>query len=104
MTKYFLPLTEQETLNLRQLALQPGFDVVLKFLQHESFEALEELQECKGNKEQRLLALTDYQSTVKIVSKLTKKLAAYREIALPTPDPDNDDPLEFNAFTERTPN
>lgn len=102
MTKYILPLTEQETLNLRQLSLQPGFEPLLKFLQHESFEALEGLQECKGNKEQRLLALSDYQSTVRVVSNLTKKLCAFRETAIPVPEPEETDALGFNMPYERT--
>jgi len=81
MTKYYLPLTEQETLSLRQLANQPGYDVIFKLLQMESLDAQSAAMESTDkDAKQRLLILSDAQATVRIVSNLIKKLASYQSV------------------------
>lgn len=83
MTKYIVKLTEQEELTLRKLALQPGFEVIFKLLQGESLDAQSKAMDCKGTREERLLALSDAQSTKDVVSSLTRKLTSYREVVQP---------------------
>jgi hypothetical protein len=79
--KYIVKLSEQEEMNLRQLALHPGFDPLLKLLQGESLAAQALAMECEDlDREKRLLALSDAQRTAKVVSNLTRKLVSYREI------------------------
>ena len=86
MTKYIVKLTEQEELSIRQLALQPGFEVIFKFLQGESLDAQTAAMECSdADEKKRLLLLTDAQSTAKVVSNLIRKLAAYREVQMVQP-------------------
>jgi hypothetical protein len=98
LTRYIVKLTEQEELSLRQLATQPGFDVIFKFLQGESLDAQTAAMECTDpDQRKRLLILTDAQVTAKIVSKLTQKLAAYREIIQP-PVPDEEQ--EYNEIVQ----
>lgn len=103
MTRYEVKLTEQEVLNLRQLISQPGAEVIFKLLQVESLDAQSKAMECSGSQEQRLLALSDAQSTARIVSNLTRKLAAYgRQIEVATPE--EIDPLEFSWGTKKEAN
>lgn len=85
MTKYVVKLTEQEELSLRQLMRNPDADVLLKLLQGESFDAQTAAMECTDpDEKKRLLLLTDAQATARIVSSLTRKLCAYREVIQPT--------------------
>lgn len=80
MTKYIVKLTEQEEMNLRQLALQPGFEVIFKLLQGESLDAQTAAMECTDPEaKKRLMLLTDAQVTAKVVSNLTRRLAAYQQ-------------------------
>jgi hypothetical protein len=80
VTKYLVKLSEQEELSLRQLATQPGFDVIFKFLQGESLDAQSAAMDCEDlDERKRLVALSDAQRTAKVVSNLIRKLAAYRE-------------------------
>lgn len=84
MTKYIVKLTEQEELNLRQLALQPGFEVIFKLLQGESLDAQTKAMECDDPEaKKRLMLLTDAQVTAKVVSSLIRRLAAYQQISTP---------------------
>jgi hypothetical protein len=79
MSKYYIPLTEQEELSLRQLATQPGFEVLFKLLQMLSLDAQSEAMDCtEGDAKKRLLVLSDAQATVRVVSNLTKKLIGYQ--------------------------
>jgi len=79
MSKYYIPLTEQEELSLRQLATQPGFEVLFKLLQMQSLDAQSEAMDCtEGDAKKRLLVLSDAQATVRVVSNIIKKLAAYQ--------------------------
>jgi RNA polymerase-interacting CarD/CdnL/TRCF family regulator len=105
MTRYIVKLTEQEELTLRQLAIQPGFEVIFKLLQGESLDAQTAAMECTDpDNKKRLLLLTDAQATAKIVSNLTRKLAAYREVIQEvTKEQDLADQLIGDAWTrERT--
>jgi hypothetical protein len=87
MTRYVVKLSEQEELQLRQLALQPGFEVIFKLLQSESLDAQTAAMDCtEPDQRKRLMMLTDAQVTAKVVSKLTQKLAAYREVIQPEAD------------------
>lgn len=80
MTRYIVKLTEQEELNLRQLAIHPGFEVLLKLLQMESLDSQTAAIECTDpDRNKRLMMLGDAQATAKVVSNLTRKLSAYRE-------------------------
>lgn len=97
MTKYIVKLTEQEELSIRQLALQPGFEVIFKFLQGESLDAQTAAMECTDlDEKKRLMVLTDAQVTARVVSNLTRKLAAYRE-TLVSPPMEADKELELIA-------
>ena len=79
MSKYYIPLTEQEELSLRQLATQPGFEVLFKLLQTQSLDAQSEAMDCtEGDAKKRLLVLSDAQATVRVVSNITKKLVGYQ--------------------------
>ena len=79
MSKYYIPLTEQEELSLRQLATQPGFEVLFKLLQMQSLDAQSEAMDCtEGDAKKRLLVLSDAQATVRVVSNITKKLVGYQ--------------------------
>ena len=101
MTKYYVPLTEQETLSLRQLATQPGYDVIFKLLQMESLDAQSAAMECiTANAKERLLILSDAQATARVVSSLIKKLASYQNV-IQQAEPEDSDPLGFNIY-ERT--
>ena len=102
MTRYEVKLTEQEELALRQLAMQPGFDALLKLLAGESLEAQMEAMGCLDpDDKKRLLKLTDAQATARIVSSLTQKLASYRTIpAQKSEEPE--DPYGFSMSMERT--
>jgi len=92
VTKYIVKLTEHEELTIRQLALQPGFDVIFKFLQGESLDAQSVAMDCTDPDERkRLMLLTDAQSTARVVSNLTRKLAGYREILQPPTEETVDD-------------
>ena len=102
MTKYIVKLSEQEEMALRQLAMQPGFEVIFKLLQTESLDAQSNAMDCQGNKEERLMALTDAQATVKVVSSLIRKLAAFREAIEEVVETPNFDPLDFNVFDKRS--
>lgn len=88
MTRYIVKLTEQEELNLRQLALQPGFEVIFKLLQGESLDAQTRAMECEDPEaKKRLMLLTDAQVTAKVVSNLTRRLASYQQpLAQATPE------------------
>ena len=98
MTKYYLPLTEQEILKIRQLATQPGYEVIFKLLQMESLDAQGKAMDCtEGDAKQRLLILSDAQATVRIVSNLIKKLASYQNI-IQQAEPEDSDPLGFNVY------
>src|SRR5690348_12821439 len=93
MTKYIVKLTEQEELNLRQLAIQPGFEVIFKLLQGESLDAQTKAMECDDPEaKKRLLLLSDAQSTARVVGNLIRRLAAYQNPikaeAVPNPDMD----------------
>jgi RNA polymerase-interacting CarD/CdnL/TRCF family regulator len=102
MTKYIVKLTEQEEMALRQLAIQPGFEVIFKLLQGESLDAQTAAMECADpDEKKRLLMLTDAQATAKVVSNLTRKLASYREIIQPSPE-EFEDPFQFSVH-ERKP-
>lgn len=102
MTKYYVPLTQEEELNLKQLAAQPGFPALFKLLQIESLDAQAVAMECKGNSEARLLALSDAQAMKDAVGKLTQRLASYRESLLPHPEPaETGDPFDFSMFNGR---
>jgi len=79
MRTYYVPLTEQEELNLRQMAGHPGFPILFKLLQMEALNAQSVLMECKeADPEARLLALADAQAMSLVVTKLTHKLESYR--------------------------
>jgi RNA polymerase-interacting CarD/CdnL/TRCF family regulator len=79
--KYIVKLTEQEEMNLRQLMIQPGAEVIFKLLQMESLDAQASAMNCVDpDEKRRLLLLTDAQRTAQVVSSLTRKLNAYREI------------------------
>lgn len=94
MTRYIIALTEQEEMSLRQLALTPGFDALLKLLQGESFDAQAKAMECEDpDQNKRLLLLSDAQCTKRVVSTLTQKLAAYRQIPAPDNTEEPYDPL-----------
>lgn len=93
MTRYIVKLTEQEELAIKQYVLQPGFDVLLKFLQGESLDAQTTAMECEGNMEARALAQMQAQMTKNVVSNLTKKLSAYRQIQMPQAEEQSNDPL-----------
>lgn len=91
MTRYEVKLSEQEEMALRQLATQAGFDALLKLLAGESFHAQMEAMECTDpDEKKRLTKLTDAQCTARVVSSLTRRLAAYREIPLPQPEPQDE--------------
>ncbi len=80
----------------------PGFDPLLKLLQGESLDAQSAAMECKSLKmEERAVAQMQAQVAVEVVGNLTRKLCSYREISMPAPEPEADDPLGFNVF-ERT--
>jgi hypothetical protein len=103
MTKYYVPLTEQEKLSIRQLATQPGFEVIYKLLQMESLDAQAEAMECKSPKmEERAMAQMQAQVAKDIVSSLTNKLDSYRQSVLPAPEAEDPDPLGFNVFDQRS--
>jgi len=68
-------------MNIRQLATQPGFEVIFKFLQGESLDAQTAAMECtESDEKKRLLVLTDAQRTAHIVGNLIRKLAAYQTV------------------------
>lgn len=104
MAKYEVKLTENEVLQLRQQVMQPGFDVVFKFLQVEAFHAQAVAMECTDpDAQKRLMALTDAQAMSKAVSSLTARLNGYRELPVPqSQELEQDDPLNFSMFSERT--
>lgn len=90
--KNYIPLSEQEELVLRQLAMQPGsLEIIFKLLQMTSLDAQADAIECTGSREERLMKLTDAQATAKVVSKLMQKLAAYREVTLMVPAEEEDE-------------
>lgn len=104
--RYEVKLTEQEELNLQQLATHPGYPMLLKLLQMESLDAQAEAMQCTElNQEKRLLALTDAQRTVVVVRNITQRLERFRENSMPSLKPtDNtvgDDPLFAALFSER---
>lgn len=79
MTRYIVKLTESEELAIRQLAIQPGFEVIFKLLQGESLDAQTAAMECTDpDQRKRLMILTDAQVTARVVSNLIRKLAAYQ--------------------------
>jgi RNA polymerase-interacting CarD/CdnL/TRCF family regulator len=87
MTRYIVKLSEQEELALRQLATQQGFEVIFKLLQGESLDAQTKAMECEDTDEKkRLLVLMEAQTTARIVSNLTRKLANYQNALQPTPE------------------
>jgi hypothetical protein len=94
--RYEIALTQQEELNLRQLMVSPGVEALFKLLGGISFEAQADAMECKGNKETRLLKLTDAQSTRDVVNKLTRKLMSYRQLP-EVEQPEEFDPLDFST-------
>ena len=95
--RYIVKLTEQEEMSLRQLATQPGFEVIFKLLQGEALDAQTEAMECSDpDPNQRLLKLTDAQATSRIVSNMTRRLAAYQVLPEVT-QPTQDDALAFIA-------
>ena len=104
MSKYYIPLTEQEELSLRQLATQPGFEVLFKLLQMLSLDAQSEAMDCtEGDAKKRLLVLSDAQATVRVVSNLTKKLAGYKsQIQQPTLSDLEEAGIIQNIWNERT--
>lgn len=105
MTKYIVKLTEQEELNLRQLALQPGFEVIFKFLQGESLDAQTKAMECDDPEaKRRLMLLTDAQVTAKVVSSLIRRLAAYQQLPIAQAETIADEIIEANLWMspERT--
>lgn len=103
MAKYVVKLSEQEELNLRQLTVQPGFDALLKMLQGESLDAQTAAMDCTDlDDRKRSLALLQAQVTRNVVSNLTQKLCAYREL-LVTPAPVGESELISNIWDkERT--
>jgi len=103
LSKYIVKLTEQEEMNLRQVMAQPGSEVIFKLLQNESLDAQSAAMECTDpDANKRLLVLTDAQVTAKVVSNLTRKLAAYREMIQADIEEVIADPLGFNMYEERT--
>jgi hypothetical protein len=79
MTQYIVKLTEQEELTFRQIAMQPGFEVIFKLLQAESLDAQAKAMDCEEPEaKKRLMLLTDAQATQRVVGRLTRKLAAYQ--------------------------
>lgn len=104
MTRYIVKLTEQEELSLRQLAIQPGFEVIYKLLQGESLDAQTAVMECtEPDEKKRLLMLSDAQATAKVVSRLTQKLNLYRTPIQPPVEEITDSLLsEFNVFDPRS--
>ena len=103
MTKYYVPLTEQETLSLRQLATQPGYEVIFKLLQMESLDAQSAAMECtEPDRNKRLLLLSDAQATSKVVSNLIKRLASYQNVIQQTEEIDDRLLSDFNVFDQRS--
>jgi hypothetical protein len=83
--RYAIQLSEQEILYLKQLAAQPGFEPLLKLLQVESLDAQSDAMDCEElDDHKRSLALLKAQVTRIVVSNITKKLCAYRELLIPT--------------------
>jgi hypothetical protein len=102
--KYIVKLTEQEELNLRQLMIQPGAEVIFKLLQMESLDAQAAAMNCVDpDEKRRLLLLTDAQRTAQVVGSLTRRLSAYREMETlaPTLTPTEAEEIITNLWNQR---
>lgn len=78
---YDLKLTEEEVMHLRQMVLQPGFEVLLKFLQLESLNAQgKALDYEEPDNSKRLILLDDARATKRVVKSLTHTLCNYRQL------------------------
>lgn len=100
MTRYIVNLSEKEEMDLRQMALTPGYGALLKLLQGESLDMQAKAMECEDpDKEKRLQLLTDAQSTKRVVSSLINKLSRYRESILsPQQEEDKPNPFGFEMY------
>jgi hypothetical protein len=103
--RYIVKLTEQEELSLRQLAIQPGYEVIFKLLDGEALDAQSNAMECKSLIDQeRSMALLKAQDVVEVVSNMKRKLDAYRLPALPVVEEQPDEPLQFLDWTRKEAN